>query len=315
MKFFLNLTSTLGSAVKTVSKKLYSLILRLIPETHLGDHFVAFVTFLRLHRRLPSNKLLFNDVLYKIKTTDEIIDPLRVFVSDKEFVKLYVKAVAGNQFNVPTLKILHSIQEVNAYQFPTDCCIKPTHMSGKVILRKKNSPINYGEINGWLKKKYYSHTNREANYKTLKPKVIVEPLIFGSDNPMDYKFFCYMGKPRLIQVDIDRYIEHTEKFYDPEWNEMSFSIHFPRSRRSIEKPKNLDKMLEVASSLSSHFNFVRVDLYSNGDECLVGEITNCPGGATGFVTNLYTNGAEHLVKEMTYPGAEKIASNIIFGSD
>ncbi len=268
-----------------------------------------------MHKRLPGNRLLFNDVLYRIKTTEEITSPLRVFVSDKEFVKLYVKAVAGDQFNVPTLKVLHTIEEARGYRFPSSCCIKPTHMSGQVILRQQDSPVDFEKIDKWLRTVYYNHTSREANYKTLTPKVIVEPLIFGGTNPTDYKIFCYMGKPKLIQLDIDRYIEHTEKFFDPEWNEMPFSIHYPRSRRTVEKPKNLGKMLEVAGLLSSRFNFVRIDLYSNGEECLVGEITNCPGGATGFVTNLYSNGAEYLIGEMTYPEAEIIASKMIFGGD
>jgi hypothetical protein len=300
--------------MRAIVKKLYRFLFRYIPKNRLTDHFISFITFVRLHRRFPTRKPLFNDVLYRIKTTDEIIDPLRVFVSDKEFVKLYVKAVAGDQFNVPTIKVLHTLEEVKDYQFPSDCCIKPTHMSGKVILRRNNSPIDFAEIESWFKRTYY-HTVREANYKTLKPKVIVEPLIFDSDNPTDYKIFCYKGKPKLIQVDIDRYIEHTEKFFDPAWNEMPFSIHFPRSRSTISKPKNLDVMLAVAASLSSHFNFVRVDLYSNDDKCFVGEITNCPGGATGFVTNLYSNGAEYLVGEKTYPEAEILASSMIFGSN
>jgi TupA-like ATPgrasp len=84
---------------------------------------------------------------------------------------------------------------------------------------------------------------------------------------------------------------------------MPFTIHYPRSRRNVEKPKNLERMLEVARLLSRHFNFVRVDLYSNGEECLVGGITNCPGGASGFVTHLYTNGAKYLPEEITDPRA------------
>ncbi len=300
--------------MKIILKKLYRLFLQSIPNGRSFDHFVAFITFVRMHKRLPRNRLLFNDVLYKIKTTNEIIDPLRVFVSDKEFVKLYVKAVAGDKFNVPTLKVLHDMNEVQGYQFPSNCCIKPTHMSGRVILRKQDGPIDFEEVGKWLRTTYYNRTTRETNYKTLKPKVIVEPLIFDSTNPTDYKIFCYMGKPKLIQVDIDRYIEHTEKFYDPGWNEMPFSIHFPRSRRTIEKPNNLSQMLTVASLLSSHFNFVRVDLYSNGEDCLVGELTNCPGGATGFVPNLYSNGAKHLREDTTYTAAEIIASKMIFGT-
>lgn len=267
-----------------------------MPENRSGNNFISFINFLRVHRRLPSHKPLFNDILYRIKTTDEIIDPLRVFVSDKEFVKLYVKAVAGDQFNVPTVKVLRTIEEVKSYQFPSDCCIKPTHLSGKVILRRRNSPINFEEIDRWLKRTYY-HTTREVNYKTLQHKVIVEPLVFDNDNICDYKIFCNNGKPKLIQVDIDRYIDHTRKFYSPDWTEMPFSLLYPRSSRPLEKPKNLDKMLSLASLLSSHFNFVRIDLYSNGDDCLVGEITNCPENATGnFIPK----------------SAEIIASNMIF---
>jgi hypothetical protein len=284
--------------VKILLKKLYRLILRCIPENRSGDRFVAKMTFLRAHRRFPAQDQLFNDVLYRIKTSDEILDPLRVFVSDKEFVKLYVKAVAGDQYNVPTIKVLHSIEEVQNYQFPQDCCIKPTHLSGKVILRKQNSPVNFEEIRKWFDSSFY-HVNREANYKTLKPKVIVEPLIFDSDNLSDYKIFCYRGKPKLIQVDVDRYINHTRQILDLDWNNLPFSIGYPRSVRQLEKPRNLDKMLTVASSLSSNFNFVRIDLYSNGEECLVGEITNCHGNA----------GESFLPKS-----GEMIASSMIFGN-
>ena len=85
-------------------------------------------------------------------------------------------------------------------------------------------------------------------------------------------------------------------------------------------------MLAVATSLSGHFNFVRIDLYSNGEECLVGEITNCPGGATGFVANLYSSdkqGKSEKVKNLhgnssgsvSQESAEVMASNIIFSEN
>lgn len=298
--------------MKSIIKKLYRICLIYIPESRLGDHLYSFINFIRIHRRLPGNKMLFNDFLYRIKISDEIIDPLRVFVSDKDYVKLFVKAVVGDQYNVPTVKILHSIEEVMEYQFPADCCIKPTHLSGMVILRRQGIAIDFDEIKRWLNRSYY-HTNREANYKTLKPKVIVESLIFGSDNLTDYKVFCYNGKPKLIQVDMDRHIEHTENIFDIEWNEMPFSIHYPRANRQTEKPKNLDEMLAIATSLSRYFNFVRIDLYSNGEDCLVGEITNCPGGVTGFASNLYSKSEKSLAGEMSGKEAEIVASNIIFG--
>ena len=76
---------------------------RLPPHNRLGDKLICLFDFYISHRRTASNELFLNDVLYKIKTTDEIIDPLRVFVTDKEFVKLFVKAVVGDQYNVPTI--------------------------------------------------------------------------------------------------------------------------------------------------------------------------------------------------------------------
>ena len=293
--------------------------MQVLPENDFGDHLYSFISFIRMHRRLPSDKLLFNDVLYKIKTTKEISNPLRVFVSDKVFVKLFVKAVVGDQFNVPTINVLHTIEEVRDYVFPADCCIKPTHLSGEVILRKQNKPIDFEKISRWFKTSYYSK-NREANYKTLSPKVIVEPLVFNTDNLYDYKILCYMGKPKLIQVSMDRHTGNTEKMLDIEWNELPFSMHYPWSRNQVSKPKNLDKMLEVARLLSQNFTLIRVDMYSNGEECLVGEITNCPGGATGFVPNLYgkkSNASDSTQKttSVDLKTGEVIVSNIIFGKD
>ena len=51
----------------------------------------------------------------------------------------------------------------------------------------------------------------------LVPKVIVEPFVFGDDNPNDYKIFCARGKAGLIQVDSDRYGHHVQSFYDVRW--------------------------------------------------------------------------------------------------
>ena len=280
-------------------KSFLRFVLLLIPENRVGDRLFSFICFLRDHGRLPTNNLRFNDVLYKIKTTDELANPLRVFVTDKEFVKLYVKAIVGDRFNVPTVRVLRSIDEDRDYQFPPDCCIKPTHLSGKVILRRRHEPINYEEIAGWFGSTHYQIT-REVNYKTLKPKVMVEPIIFDSDNLADFKIFCYRGKAKLIQVDLDRHFNHARKFFDLHWNEMPFSCLYPRATRRVERPANLGEMVAVAASLGSNFDFVRVDLYSNGKECLVGEITNCHGNASERFTPL---------------SGEAMASDLIFGRD
>ncbi len=263
---------------KRMLRLVYKTVLRVAPRTRHGDAAIAFLDFIMRHKRLPTGEPLFNDVLYKIKKTGQLNDPLRVFVSDKEFVKLYVRAVVGDEHNVPTLDVIRKAEEVDSYVFPSECCIKPTHLSGHVILHRRDEPLDRNRVRRWFTMNHYD-AGREANYKTLTPKVIIEPLIFGSTNVEDYKIFCFKGRPRLVQVDVDRRTNHTRKLFDVHWNELPFSILYPRTERPVKKPKNLDEMLRIAARLSQPFEFIRVDLYSNGEEALVGELTNVHGNA------------------------------------
>lgn len=261
--------------------KAWPRIRRALPFNPTFDRLFHRLNFYRKHRRMPNGKMLFNDVLYRLKTSNEILDPLRVFVSDKEHVKHFVKEKIGDEYNVPTIAVLRSTAEVDAYDFPEDCCIKPTHASGQVILRKGGSPVDRERIKRWFGIDYYRF-GREWNYRGLEPKVIVEPLIFGGTNVEDFKIFCWRGEPRLIQVDIDRYINHTRKFFDVNWNEQDYSIIYPRSTADFPRPASLEKMLDVARKLSAPFSMVRIDLYSDGEQVLVGEVTNCSENAGGY---------------------------------
>jgi hypothetical protein len=271
---------------------------KLLPHTRPGDRLYHRLNFMRKHRRKPNGSMLWNDVWYRIKTSDEILEPLRVFVSDKEHVKQYVKAEVGDDYNVPTFAVLRSPAEVDAFDFPPDCCIKPTQASGEVILRTHGAPVDRARIKSWFSINYYER-GREWNYQRLKPKVIVEPLIFGSSNVEDYKIFCFNGEPRLIQVDMDRYVDHTRKYFDEDWNEQDFSILYPRSAADCPRPASLDTMLAVARRLSAPFSFVRIDLYSDGERVLVGEITNCSENAGGV---FIPRSAERQASELMFGG-------------
>lgn len=268
-----------------------------LPQNRTFDYLVSLLIFVRAHKRLPKVKGgLFNDSLFYLKTTDEILDPLRVYISDKEFVKNYVWKKLGDAYNVPTLGVVHSLKEALSYDFPDHCVIKPTHMSGPVIFREHGSAIDYALIEKWFATNYYLW-GREANYRFLKPKLIIEPYIFGKSGVEDYKFFCVNGKPCVIQVDIARHGAHTRNFHAPDWKELPFSATFPRGEPA-KRPDNLDEMLEVAAILSKDFNMIRVDLYSDNKTILVGELTNCPGNAT-----------MRFIPE----GSEKMMTSLLFG--
>lgn len=267
------LHSALDKALKPLS--------HLLPRSKVVDKAYHGLLFFWKHGRLPRrDALLWNDMLYRVKTSDEILDPLRVFVTDKEFVKTYVRKVVGDQYAVPTLAVLTSPAQVDEYDFPPQCCIKPTHASAEIILRTKGEPVDRERIKGWFALNYYLKS-REPHYQRLTPKVIVEPLIFGSDTIEDYKIFCYEGEPRIIQVDVERFTGHKRKFFDAEWNELDFSIIYPRASYAIPRPDTLAEMLSVARALSRDFSFVRIDLYTDNRSVLVGEITHCSDNAGG----------------------------------
>lgn len=271
---------------------------RLLPRSPFGDRLYSLLWFRRIHRRWPrQTDRTFHDHLYFTKTTDEIRTPLRAYTSDKELVKLFARAVAGEEYNIATYAVLHDMSEVRAYDFPHRCVIKPTHLSGPVILRQAGEPVSLDYIESWFGQEHYFWT-REANYRYLERKVIVEEFVFDAVDVNDYKIFCYRGEPGLIQVDSDRHTHHTRAFFDCEWKQQPFAMTYPLTTRKVERPANLDEMLSLARTLSAHFNFVRVDLYSNGVETRVGELTHVHGN----------------IRETFEPrSAEASATQLIFG--
>jgi hypothetical protein len=272
------------------------IIKRLLPENRWGDRVYGFLLFYMCHRRRPNNSMTFNDVLHRIKTTDEILNPLRVFVTDKEFVKLYIKAVVGNEYNIPTLAVLRSIDEVRAYSFPSQCCIKATHSCGKVILRKDGAPIDYNEIERWFSENFY-RSHREANYRLLNPKIIVEPVIFPDETLVEYKIFCFHGEPRLVRTWEDFLGDARPNVFDIEWNNMPFGLRHENSSNLLSRPTNLLEMVNIAKKLSERFDFIRVDLYSNNKRIYVGELTNCHSNATAPFIPI---DAEHIASKIIF---------------
>lgn len=251
----------------------------IFPKNKYGDFVVCYYRFLKTHKRLPK-KEGFNDILFKIKTSSEILRPERQFVSDKELVKQYIKSIVGDEFNVPTRAVLRSKNEILKFKYLPKDVVKPTHASGLIHILKKSTDADPQKYLEWLKVNYYE-ISREANYKFLVPKIIVEPIIFNNPSIKDIKFFCVNGHIVFIQVDFDRFSNHTRNLYDEKWRNLNVSLQYPISRRKMEKPKNLDLMIEIAKTISNRFSIIRIDMFSseNTKKVVIGEITNCHGSA------------------------------------
>lgn len=259
-------------------KHVYRFVLNYIPKNRLGDKFVAYLNFIRCHKRLPKNYSL-NDYLFRIKTSKEILDVLRQYTSDKELVKNYIKDTVGDELNVKTIAILRSADEIFEYKFQKGEVVKPTHASGRIHF-VNDTNFDKNELVEWLSLNYYD-ISREANYKYLTPKIIIEEPIFGRHDVDDIKFFCVDGKVKVIQWDFDRHTNHTRLLYDRNWISLDASIGYPKSSKTKSQPSKLNEMINVAEKLAKPFSLVRVDLFfcENTGKYYVGEITHCHGSS------------------------------------
>jgi hypothetical protein len=245
--------------------------------------------------------MLFNEHLMRLKWDGSLLDPLRQYVTDKEYVKDYVAGVVGAGHVVKTYAILKSFEEVENFRwrdFP--CVVKPTHMSGEVrICVNKRQAVERQILRKWLSINYYK-ISREANYRYLQPKIIVEEFcsVNGRTPPADYKIFCFNGTPLIIQVDRGRFQTHTRNFYDTSWRRLHIAVKYPNRPEDDTQPVTLGMMLDVASRLSRRFDAIRVDMYAVSDQVKVGELTSCHGSAGERVQPA---NAEHWLGDLFSP--------------
>ena len=94
------------------------------------------------------------------------------------------------------------------------------------------------------------------------------------DGPLDYRFYCFDGKPKLVQVDDHPHSINT--FYDLGWKKVDLAYRPTFRPFEIERPSNFGEMCDVAAALSEGFSFVRVDLYNCAGRVVFGELTFTP---------------------------------------
>ena len=274
----------LGQGWIHVVRAVLKLAMLMIPFGRLNDKIYFLRRFLRFHRRFPSSaRPAFNDQLYFMKSRGELLDPLRQFVTDKEYVKLYIASQVGAQYVIPTIEVLHSESDVDAFSPSTHpIVIKPTHWSGRVlVLDSADGHMDRESLKTWLRRPTYYDLCRESNYQFLRPKLIVEEFFCdrSGKQPKDYKVLCFRGKAKFIQVDTDRHADHKQSYYNVDWTRLRVKGPKPSAIADEPSPPALRELIAVSERLAQAFSFVRVDCYAVDQDVRVGELTNCPNGA------------------------------------
>ena len=228
-----------------------------------------------------SDSKKFNEKLQWLKLHERI--DLKVRCSDKILVRDYISETVGPQYVVPLVLTSTSEAVITPEVLPEQpCVIKTNHDQGTVIVVHDKERADFGRIRAKLRvalKTNLYHFAREWPYDRVERKILVEPHL----NPesalglKDFKVFCFNGHPRIIQVDHDRFAEHTRNIYSASWDPLEVTSGYGRGEVE-QAPHCLDEMLYIARKLSSPFRFVRVDCYVVNGKPMVGELTFFPTG-------------------------------------
>lgn len=240
--------------------------------------YLKMVYWAELDKKLNlENPRSFNEKLNWKKIYDR--NPLYTIMADKYSVKKYVADKLGSEYIIPLLGVWTNFDEIDFEQLPESFVLKTTHDSGGVIVceNKENFDMEAAKkiLEKHLKKNYFKW-RREWPYQNIAPRIIAEEFVKDQENdylPV-YKFFCFHGKPKIIQcIQNDKQLDESIDYFDTEWKLLNLRQNFPNSKVPLTRPEKLEDMLTIASKLSDGFDFIRVDLYLINEKIKFSEFT------------------------------------------
>lgn len=234
------------------------------------------LTFIIKNRRLPKNNILFNDYIFTQKINNLKYD--KGFFS-KEESKKKAKILDKNIKIIETLYSIYCLKDLNIIKDRSqDLIFKSNIGSQSNFILNKDDKINLKVkllVYLMLKRNYFLRT-REKQYKQNTNSIIVEPLVYGGLD--DFKVFCYKGKPKILQVDLGRFYNHSRNFYFFENGDFLNIELTHKTNNDFNLDRTILKKLEnFCFNLSHPFEFIRLDFYLINNEVYFGEFTLNPG--------------------------------------
>lgn len=261
----------------------YAMFLQMIEKIYGIDAAKKLDVKIRFHKKinLDTPQTLDEKVSY---LSLHALTKQAVACTDKWEARQYVVSKGLGDILVPICAGPYSdAMELDFDALPDCFVLKATHGCGMnyVCLDKKKIKKTkcLSTVRKWLKQTYGTFSV-EPHYRKLSHRVYCEKLIGDGKPLIDYKIHCLNGKPSFILVCSNRIGSAvTMDIFDLEWNWIDavkpYKRHTPGNGQ-IPKPKNLEKMLQIAEVLSEDFVFVRVDLYNLDGKIYFGELTFTP---------------------------------------
>ena len=241
---------------------------------------------------------------------------LEIIFADKLSSKTHINSLLGRQNLTPTtLKIFSNATQMSAFDFPSEFVLKANHYSGGSVICWKGAPrnvkwsdspfsrnmLNPNDLSPELLVNFFQGVLRttskrfvfpEVPYENAKPAIILEELFQDEINgalPSDLKLFMFNGELKLIRFHTLESKESLSKNideFDSDWRHLPNQFYepskvFTNAHIRPQMPGFFPEILEVAKTLSSGIDFVRVDFLLTSQGYRVGELTSFPTAGLG----------------------------------
>lgn len=250
---------------------------RVAPFIKDDETAVKISYILAMHKRLNlGNPRSFNEKLQWLKLHDK--HPEYTQMVDKIEAKKIAAKIIGEEHIIPTLGVWDKFEDIDFDKLPNQFVLKCNHDSGGVVICKDKTQLDIEaarkKINKCLHRNPFWAT-REYPYKNVKPRILAEKFMVDESGVelKDYKFYCFNGEPVIFFIAAGRNTNLTYDFYDLDFNHLPFHQGRPWAETSLQKPKNLDRMIDFARKLSKGITQVRMDFYDINGDIYFGEYT------------------------------------------
>lgn len=261
------------------------------------NRYVPQDFYARIHYEYYHNKKLnlenpveFSEKIQWLKVYYHL--PVLTQLVDKYAVRSFVKERVGEQYLNDIYKVYDRVSEVNFDELPNEFVIKATHSSNTNIIVNDKSKLDKLKarylMRKWMSQNLYYSGGQEWAYKNVKPRLIAEKILNPKEGLKDFRFFCFSGEPKFVQIGSMYEGKRYVSYYDLDWKKIPVVGVSPEHPVMLDKPEQLEEMVQIAIKLSQGFPFVRADMYPMKDKIVFGEMTFYPNdGRVSYDPSIY----------------------------
>ena len=210
-------------------------------------------------------------------------DPVVTSCADKYEMRAYVEKKGLGTLLPEVYGVWKSPADIDWDKLPERFVLKCNHGCGTNIFCRDKTALDKKDavrkLKYWLRINFANYYG-EVNYKNINRRVFAEEFLDDGSGtqPIDWKFLCFNGEPKVLMVCTERATGAKFMFTDMDYRLYPVTVGHHSGGTLPPRPDTLEEMIGYARRLSEDFPFVRVDFYTFGGKVYVGEMTFSPLG-------------------------------------